>query len=452
MASDREDLAGADVIRLRDRLATGALSARDLAEALIDRIAMVEPEVGAFVWFDPEFLRAQAAQADAYRKSGRPIGPLHGLPVGIKDVINTAGIPTENGTPLDAGRRPEAHAAVVSRLLSAGALVLGKTVTTELQFLHPSSTRNPANTAHTPGGSSAGSAAAVASGMAPLAIGTQTGGSIIRPASYCGCVGYKPTFGSIPSRGVLAQSPSLDTVGVLARDTLGAALLADSLFGSDPSDPSDLPRPAPGLFTAAGTEPPVEPTLAFVDMPGGDAAHPEMKEAMAELIEWLGECVWSTSLPKLFSDAARIRSQINDAELAHCFRGYAAKGWDRLSSEIQAAIERGRSISVPDYLAALDLRSVFSAALDEILLRADALLVFAASGPAPAGYSSTGDSIFNDVFTFTGHPTITLPVLTDSHRMPMGAQLVGRRGDDARLLRTANWLETRLKISGTTAG
>jgi len=445
MASDRKAIVGADAVTLRDRLATGALSARDLAEALIERIEAIEPEVGAFAWFDPEFLRAQATQSDAYRKAGRPIGPLHGLPIGIKDVINTAGIPTENGTPLDAGRRPEAHAAVVSRLLAAGALVLGKTVTTELQFLHPSKTRNPANPNHTPGGSSAGSAAAVAAGMAPLAIGTQTGGSIIRPASYCGCVGYKPTFGSISRRGVLSQAPSLDTVGVFARDTLGAALLADSLFGADPADPSDLPRPSPGLLDVARAEPPVEPTLAFVEMPGSDAAHPEMKEAFAELIDWLGERVWSTALPKLFNDAAAIRARINDAEMAHYYRGYAAKGWDQLSTGVRTAIERGRSVAVPDYLAALDLRSVLSVALDEILTRADALLVFAAPGPAPEGFASTGDSIFNGVFTFTGHPCVTLPALTDSRGLPMGIQLVGRRGDDARLLRTANWLETRLR-------
>lgn len=444
MATDPDTILSLPTLELRDRLATGALRAAELAEALIARIERVEPSVGAFAWFDPGFLRAQASHADRHRQSGRPIGPLHGLPVGIKDVIDTKGIPTENGTALDEGRVPGADAAVVARLRAAGGLILGKTVTTELQFLHPSATRNPADPGHTPGGSSAGSAAAVAAGMAPLAIGTQTGGSVIRPASFCGCVGFKPSFGTLSRRGVLPQSPSLDTVGVFARDAEGAALLADALAGADPDDPQAPPLPPPGLLSTALAEAPVAPTFALVELPGFAGAHPDMRGAMADLAGWLGEQGWATTLPRLFNEAAAVRARINDAEMAHHYRGYAARGWDRLGPPLREAIERGRAVAAPDYLAALEMRAVLAAALDEILTRCDAILTPAAPGPAPQGLGSTGDSIFNGLFTFTGHPAVTLPLFESAGGLPMGAQLVGRRGEDGRLLRTARWLQRQM--------
>lgn len=444
MATDPQTILALPVVALRDWLATGALRAVELAEALIARIEQVEPTIRAFAWYDPEFLRAQAEHADRHRQAGRPLGPLHGLPIGLKDVIDTKGIPTENGTVLDRGRIPGADAAIVTRLRAAGGLILGKTTTTELQFLHPSATRNPANPDHTPGGSSAGSAAAVAAGMAPLAVGTQTGGSVIRPASFCGCVGFKPSFGMIARRGILAQASSLDTVGVFARDVEAAALLAEVLMGPDSADPEARPVPPPALLTAASADVPVTPTFAFVELPGFSAVHPDLRNAMSDLVERLGEQAWSTTLPRLFNDAAALRCRVNDVEMAHHFRGYAVKGWERLSAPTRDAIERGRAVSAPDYLSALEMRGLLSAALDEILNRCDAILVPSAPGPAPRGFESTGDSIFNGLFTFTGHPAVTLPVLKDTAGMPMGVQLVGRRGEDARLLRTSRWLHHQL--------
>lgn len=205
------------VVELRDRLASGALDALALVESYIARIESREEVVGAWAWFDPEFARAQARTLDSYRRAGRPLGRLHGLPVGLKDVIDTRSIPTENGAAHDKGRVPLRDAFIVERLKAEGAIIMGKTVTTELAFMHPGKTTNPHNPAHSPGGSSQGSAAAVADGMVPLAIGTQTGGSVIRPASFCGVTGYKPTFGAIPRRGVLTQSPSLDTIGAFCQ-------------------------------------------------------------------------------------------------------------------------------------------------------------------------------------------------------------------------------------------
>ncbi|MDH3264761.1 MAG: amidase, partial [Paracoccaceae bacterium] len=283
---------------LRARIAKGELKASEVAEAYLAEVDAREAEIRAFAWHDPGFVRHQAAELDRARATGRPVGRLHGLPVALKDIIDTARIPTENGIPLDKGRMPEKDAWIVSRLKAEGALLIGKTVTTELAYLHPGLTRNPANPAHTPGGSSSGSAAAVAAGMAPLAIGTQTGGSVIRPAAFCGVTGFKPSFGAIPRSGILQQSATLDTVGVFARDAEDAALIAEALFGHDPADPATQPGPAPRLLEIAGSEAPVTPMFAFVRMPGFDEAHPDTKGAFQELTAHLGEYCFEAPLPK----------------------------------------------------------------------------------------------------------------------------------------------------------
>lgn len=440
MGGDGAAIRDLSAVELRDRLASGALKAQEVAEAFLQRIEEREGEVRAWAWIDPDFVRHQARHLDMYRSSGRPIGPLHGMPVGLKDVIDTAGIPTENGAALDAGRVPTLDSHVAERLKQAGAIIMGKTVTTELAFLHPSRTRNPHNPAHTPGGSSAGSAAAVADGMVPLAVGTQTGGSVIRPASFCGVTGFKPSFGAIPRRGVLSQSPSLDTVGVFARDAVGAGLLADQLFGHDRDDPATAPAPAPKLMETAQASPPVTPMFAFLRPPGWDDAHPDMREAMLEVVEALGEQVFEIDLPRAFDLAEAERRRINFAEMAHDFYGYASKGWDLLSPEIRAAIEEGNAITARDYLAALDWKKVLLSGLDQVFQRADAILCPAALGPAPEGHGSTGSAIFNGLFTLCGTPAVTIPSLTAGNGLPMGIQLVGAVGNDARLLRTANWL------------
>ncbi|TDX31822.1 amidase [Rhodovulum visakhapatnamense] len=427
-------------VALRDRLASGALSALDLVEACLARIAAREPEIGAWAWIDPDYARDQARRLDAHRVSGRALGPLHGLPVGLKDVIDTARIPTENGCALDAGRVPARDAFVVERLRAAGALILGKTVTTELAFLHPGKTRNPHNPAHTPGGSSSGSAAAVADAMVPLAIGTQTGGSVIRPAAFCGVTGYKPTFGAIPRRGVQMQSHTLDTLGVFATDPLGAALVAEALFGFDETDPATALAPPPRLLDTARGAPPLPPVFAFVKPPGWDRADAETHAAFAELTAALGEQVFEVALPPAFDAAAAQRARINMAEMARYHYRYVRDGLDRLGPETRDALEEGARIPARDYLAALDWPKVLNAGLDEIFTRCDAILCPAAPGPAPEGLGATGDPIFNGLWTLCGTPAVTVPILTAGNGLPMGVQLVGPRGDDARLLRTAHWL------------
>lgn len=450
MAAD----AKADAIRqlpaleLRDRLASGALRAAELAEACIARIEARDAEVGAWAWFDADYVRQIAGELDKHRTSGAAIGPLHGVPVGIKDIVDTVRIPTENGTELDAGRIPTRDAWVVSRLKQAGALIMGKTVTTELAFLQPAKTRNPCNPEHTPGGSSSGSAAAVADRMVPLAIGTQTGGSVIRPAAYCDIVGFKPSFGAVPRTGILTQAPSLDTVGVFAGEIEGAALLAEALYGYDESDSATSLAPHPRLLEAALSDPPVVPSLAFVKQPAWADADDDTHEAFAELVEALGEQCQEIELPSAFAEAANARERIHFAEMAKNYHHYVNKGRDKLGAETLSAIDRGAAIPARDYISALDWPAVLNAGLEEIFFHYDAILTPAAAGAAPKGFSSTGSPAFNGLWTLCGTPAITIPLLKASNGMPMGVQLVGPRGGDARLLRSARWLAGTLESDG----
>lgn len=425
---------------LRDRLASGALKAIDLVEICIKRIEARDPEIRAWAWFDAEYAREQARRMDTYRGTGRALGPLHGLPVGIKDVIDTRRIPTENGTPADAGRVPKVDAFVIDRLRSAGAIIMGKTMSTELAFLTPGPTRNPHNPGHTPGGSSSGSAAAVADGMVPLALGTQTAGSVLRPASFCGVTGFKPTFGAIPRTGVLTQAPSLDTVGVFATDAAGVALVADALFGHDPADRATELAPPPALFSVSTSKVPAKPVLAVVKVPGWDDIHPDMDAAITELTEMLGERAFRTDLPSVFDEAIAQHRRVHLSELAKSYARYDRQNRDALSDGMKAAIDEGRGVSAVDYLAARDWQGVLTAGLDEIFERADAILCPASPGPAPEGLETTGSPVFNSMATFCGLPAVSLPLLTAENGMPMGVQLIGRRWSDARLLRTARWL------------
>jgi len=435
-------------VQLRDRMTSGALDCETLVRSCLETIAGAEPDVQAWAWLDGEHALGQARARDAERRHGRGVGALHGLPVALKDIIDTAGMPTENGCALDAGRAPRKDAALVARLRSMGAVPIGKTVTTELAYLHPSRTRNPAAPECTPGGSSSGSAAAVAAGMVPLAVGTQTGGSVIRPASFCGVVGYKPTFGRIPRTGVLSQSPSLDTVGVFATCVEDAALLAEALCFFDAGDAASRPVPAPRLLEAALSEPPVAPTLARVRLPFDDRADAEMLGALDELARHLGDACFEAELPPLFAEGTIAQRTVQHAELARAFGHYERRGADRLSAETREAIAHGRTIGAVDYLSARDWPDVLNAGLDELFERCDALLVPAAPGAAPAGFETTGDAIFNGLWTLCGVPAITLPLLESSNGLPMGVQLIGRRGDDARLLRTARWLESLMESDG----
>lgn len=436
----KDNLADLTALAARERIARGEVSAVELTQACLARIDEREEQVGAWAHLDAELALSQAKAVDAHRQTGRPLGPLHGVPVGVKDIIDTADLPTENGTSLDAGRRPGQDARIVSRLKAAGAIVLGKTVTTECAYMAPSSTRNPSAVGRTPGGSSAGSAAAVASAMVPLAIGTQTAGSVIRPAAYCGIVGFKPTFGLIPRTGILRHSDWLDTVGVFARTLTDAALLTDALCGHDPTDAQTRPAAAPQILQIGDSKPPVTPLLAFIRTPAWSAIEPDCEQGFAELTEALGERCDTIELPDMFAEAAAAHRRLALVGMARHLRRYHQRGSTELAEATRAGIEEGGRVTGVEYLSALEWREVLHAGLDEFFDRYDAVLTPAVAGQAPSGLGSTGSPAFCLLWSLTGLPTVTVPLLEGADGHPIGVQLVGRRGNDGRLVRTARWL------------
>src|SRR6266852_7469354 len=278
-------------------IARGAVSAEDYTRACLDRIEAVDGEIKAFVHLDREHALAQARALDERRAERRSTGPLHGIPVAIKDIIDTADYPTEFGSPIGAGRRPRHDATVVARLRAAGAVIIGKTVTTEFAYYHPGPTRNPHDHSRTPGGSSSGSAAAVAAQMVPLAIGSQTNGSVIRPAAFCGVFAVKPSHGLVSRAGVLALSRTLDHVGAFARSLADLALILDVIAGHDPADPDTRPFASADFRAIQGEEPPLPPRFAFVRTPVWEKADADTKAAFEELVAALGSAVETVDLP-----------------------------------------------------------------------------------------------------------------------------------------------------------
>ncbi len=432
-------MVGAEV--LRKRIAAGELTAREVAETLLERISRIEPEVRAWAWLDPEHVRAQADCLDAWQRAGRALGPLHGVPVGLKDIIDTRGIPTEYGCPVTRGHVPAADATIVERLYTAGAVLMGKTVTTELAFLHPGPTRNPCNPEHTPGGSSSGSAAAVAAGMVPLAIGTQTGGSVTRPAAYCGIVGFKPSFGHVPRRGVLTQSPSLDTVGAFARNVRDAALLIDVIGGPDPADPSTQGVSFTRLSGALDATAHAPMRLALVRLPGVAEEHFDELRAWLHKLPAMEFEIREHDLPAEFSRIAAWRECINFVEMAHHYASLAARDDAALSQVTRAAMDEGRDIRATAYLEARDAMAATRSALASAFANCDAILSTATAGRAPYGLSGTGTAICNGLWTFTGAPAVNVPIQGSKiDGLPIAVQVTACLGRDASALRVAERL------------
>ncbi len=420
---------------------TGRLSAGDLVAACLERIAEREPVIRAWAFLDADYARGEAARADREQRAGVTLGPLHGVPIGVKDVFDTRDMPTENGTPIHAGRRPTRDAAVVTRLRAAGAVILGKTVTTELAVYTPGPTRNPRDPRRTPGGSSSGSAAAVAAGMVPGALGTQTNGSVLRPASYCGVHGFKPTFGRIPRTGMLRLSHRLDQIGVFARSVVDVALLADVLMGYDAGDPATEPGPPPDLVGIAGGAPPAPPRLGFIRTPVWTAAEQVTRDAFAELIADLNSHIETIDLDEPLSRVHEFHRMILEADLAKNLARENEVGGDVMSPQLREMIARGRAVSAVDYNRAVEWIGLLRRLLETPFRTVDALLTPATTGAAPMGLDTTGSPVFCTIWTFLGLPTISLPLFSDAAGLPFGVQLVGPFGDDARLLRTARWLE-----------
>jgi Asp-tRNA(Asn)/Glu-tRNA(Gln) amidotransferase A subunit family amidase len=423
----------------------GVFSSRDLVQSCIAQIQAREPEVQAWAYFDAEHALTQATKADEDRAAGKPMGPLHGVPVGIKDIIDTGDMPTEDGTPLHAGRNPWHDAKVVDLLRTAGAVIMGKTVTTEMATLAPGKTRNPHNPEHTPGGSSSGSAAAVAAGMVPLAIGTQTNGSLIRPAAYCGVFGFKPTRGLISRQGILRQSAPLDQPGGFARSIDDIALLGEVLSAYDPDEPGMTPRAPVPMLRLCNEEPPMPPTLALVKTPWWPQLDADTRDGFDELVEHLSGKVGEFVLPDSAAAVLDWHKSVMEADIAANYEADYERGADKLSVSLKELIERGCNVKAVDYIKSLARIPVVTEALDEIFDRFDAILTPAVAGAAPHGLESTGSPMYCTLWTYCGMPAISLPLLQSGNGLPVGVQLVGRVGDDARLLRTARWLVDAIK-------
>lgn len=427
-----------------EKIRSGLITSEELVSACLEKIDQIEEAVRAWAHLDPEYALNQARAADRSLREGLPLGPLHGVPVGIKDIIDTEGLPTEDGTVLHAGRRPQYDATVVANLRSDGAVIMGKTVTTELAVYSPGKTRNPHNLEHTPGGSSSGSAAAVAAGMVPLAVGTQTNGSMIRPASFCGVYGYKPTFGSISRHLVLPQSRPLDQLGVFGRSVEDIAMLAESIMGYDINDPDTKLQAKPELVKIQADHPPLPPKLAFVKTPVWSQADDFTRSAFEGLAEELGDSAAEVSLTQMFDQAHEQHRIIMEADIARSFAGEYRDGADQLSDILKEIIERGQQVLAVDYNNAVAGREILYNGFNDIFEWNDAIITPATIGVAPAGLGSTGSPTFCTIWTLCGMPAVTLPLMQGENGMPLGVQLVGPRGDDARLLRTARWLISEL--------
>ena len=423
----------------------GSLSSEAFVEACLKRIADTEPTLKAWAHLDEQSALEQAREMDRVRKSGRATGRLHGVPVGLKDIIDTAGVPCERGSPAFAGRVPERNATVANRLIEAGAVIMGKTKTTELAFVHPTDTTNPHDPLRSPGGSSSGSAAAVGAHQVPLAIGSQTGGSVIRPASFCGVYGFKPTRGMISRHGVLQTSTTLDHLGTFGRTLQDAALLADVISGYDPEDDASLPRPRPDCLAGALAEAPIKPAIAWLDLPFHDLMDADTREGMEAVLDALGDSVERLPVADTLADLAQVHITIHEYEFCHHLSDVLAANWDVLSPTLQPIVERGRAISDAQYEDAMEVRRSSMAFFAQLYNDFDAVIEPSATGEAPLISSGeTGDPIFCRMASFAGLPSLTLPILVGENDLPIGVQLIGGREEDDRLLRTANWLQTVL--------
>ena len=428
--------------QMADAINQGDVSAEEVTQSCIERISEREDIVKAWAFWDPDLALKQARACDEHRAAGNPLDLLHGVPVGLKDIIDTADMPTESGSDHLKGRRPSRDATSTALLRAAGAIILGKTVTTEFAMTGQRGTHNPHDTARTPGGSSSGSGAGVADFMVPLALGSQTGGSMLRPASFCGVHGYKPTYGSISRHGVFILARALDHLGLYARSLKDVAMAGDVLMVRDPRDFDMRAHPNAGLLKAlAGTDDsPLR--LAFIKGPPWAFAEPYMDELFGAYIDGLGD-IPEVTLGGIFDGALEAQAIVMNANVWMNLREYVDNHEDQLQVETVRRIVAGRDILAADYIAARELTDSLIAALDGLFEHYDALITAAAPGEAPVGLESTGNAAFQRIWTLTGLPTMSLPLLKGPNGMPIGVQVIGKRGRDADLMRAVRWVEEK---------
>ena len=427
------------------KIRSGDISSVDVCKAYIDRINKYEKDVKAWSFLDKKNLLEKAEEADVYRKTGKPIGPLHGLPIAVKDIIATYDMPTECGSILRKGITGAADAEVVNLIKASGAIVMGKTVTTEFAYFDPGKTRNPHDYTRTPGGSSSGSAAVVAAHMAPLAVGTQTNGSVIRPASYCGVVGYKPSFGLISRTGILKQSSKLDQVGVFGKTVEDVALFAKTLIKKDILDEDTIHYAADEMLEVCKKGPTFEPKFIFYKTQSWRKISKESQKAFEFLLKEFKKNIEVFDEPSYFKDIPKYHQIIHETDMANSFQDFYKKSKKKMGKKLVEAIERGLKYSAKDYVDAVDFMKQSYKSYSEVFEDYYGVITPATLGVADKGLLTTGSPELSTIWTYMGLPTISLPLLSGENNLPLGVQLVGDKLDDLRFLASANWLEKNCK-------
>ena len=430
---------------LAAQLREGEISSVEVCSQYIERIGKFEKDVKAWSHFNKKLLLEKAAEADEHRISGKPLGLLHGLPVAVKDIIGTLDMPTECGTTIRKKMTASQDSEVVNLLKIAGAIIMGKTETTELAYFHPGKTTNPHDYKRTPGGSSSGSAAAVAAYMAPLSIGSQTNGSTIRPASYCGVVGYKPSYGLISRYGILKQSDKLDQVGIFGKSVEDVALLAKVLIKKDLFDPSTIHYSAEDMIDVCRKGPLFDPKFIFYKTKNWKNLDKESQESFEIFIKTFKKNIEVFDTPSYFDDIPKYHKIIHETDMANNFQLYYKKYKKKLSKEMVSAIERGLKNSATEYAEAIDFMKRSYDSYKEVFEDYHGVLTPASSGVAPKGLGNTGSPEFSTVWTYLGLPSISLPLLTGKNDLPLGIQLIGDKYDDLRFLGVASWVEKNCK-------
>ena len=430
----------------------GRATVQDLVTSCSGRIAALEPRIQAFEWFEPA-----RAMAEAEERAGGILAdlPLFGIPVGVKDIIATRGIPTRMGSRIFQNHVPTISAWVVRRLEALGGLVMGKTVTTEFAYRQPGKTRNPWNPAHTPGGSSSGSAAAVAAGFVPVAIGTQTLGSVIRPAAFCGVVGYKPSFGAISRTGIHPFSATLDTVGVFARNVADAAWFGACLMGMDSRDEATAVKGATKLLRVPLEPLAAPPRLVIVKTPKWPLATEAQRNHFGDCMDRLrtaGATVREVPLPRAFDDAWENVMAIMSRDAVKSFAAIESRHRIRLSPPLIELLDRGHRVTPEEYAKARVRREEYRRWLDGLFDGCEAIATIPATGEAPEGLGNTGDASFNSLWTQTALPAVTIPSGFGPRGLPLGLQLVGRYREDECALQAAAWCESVLAFNPGLAG
>ena len=430
---------------LAAQLREGEISSVEVCSQYIERIGKFEKDVKAWSHFNKKLLLEKATEADEHRISGKPLGLLHGLPVAVKDIIGTLDMPTECGTTIRKKMTASQDSEVVNLLKVAGAIIMGKTETTELAYFHPGKTTNPHDYKRTPGGSSSGSAAAVAAHMAPLSIGSQTNGSTIRPASYCGVVGYKPSYGLISRYGILKQSDKLDQVGIFGKSVEDVALLARVLIKKDLFDPATIHYSAEDMMDVCRKGPLFDPKFIFYKTKNWKNIDKESQKSFEIFIKTFKKNIEVFDTPSYFDDIPKYHKIIHETDMANNFQLYYKKYKKKLSKEMVSAIERGLKNSATEYAEAIDFMKRSYDSYKEVFEDYHGVLTPASSGVAPKGLGNTGSPEFSTVWTYLGLPSISLPLLTGKNDLPLGIQLIGDKHDDLRFLGVASWIEKNCK-------